>query len=98
MEWGCGFRDEYRGRACGGIFARSRAEWLEPATDEQRRTCPQWFARQPYVRSVLEHLADYRRGALGDVRDLPAPALDALRDADGAQQMWENEQLEKLND
>ena len=66
------------------------------ATDEQRRTCPQWFAHQPYVQSVLEHLGDYRRGALGDVRDLPAPALEALRDADAMQNRWESDQLDKL--
>jgi len=37
---------------------------------------------------VLDDLEDYRRGALGNVWDLPAPHLQALRIADAEMAQW----------
>jgi hypothetical protein len=47
--------------------------------DDMRRTCAEYYARQPAVASVWDELADYKRGALGHAHDLPAPLLACLR-------------------
>jgi len=41
-------------------------------------TCPQYLAATPFVSSVAGYLVDYKRGALGDVRELPAVLYEAL--------------------
>ena len=52
---------------------------------EEFRTCPQYFFRMPIVQFVYSELVDYKRGALGNVRHLPAPLLDCLRIAEAEQ-------------
>jgi len=64
---------------------------------ETSKTCPQYFARSPFVLSVRDQLEDYRRGALGDVRDLPAHLLAYLRVLDSADTRWQRQQEATLH-
>jgi hypothetical protein len=91
--WGCGFDWRHKGKAaCTYKTLERYARAINRPVDslieegdllvEAFRTCPHYYARSIFVGSVLEHLDDYRRGALGDVRDLPAAQLDYLRIAE----------------
>ena len=78
--WGCGFDAQYKGRA---QFDRA-----EPMDFD---TCPQWFTHQPFVAHTWELLEDYRRGALGNVLDMPAPMATYLRTLDVELSRWDAE-------
>ena len=56
------------------------------------RTCPQYYALSAFFASVRCHLEDYRRGALGNILDLPASMLSYLRTLDTSEQSWQRDQ------
>jgi hypothetical protein len=60
------------------------------------RTCPHYYVRSAFVGSVLEQLEDYKRGALGDVRDLPAAQLDYLKIAEAESNAMSNSLTEDI--
>ena len=62
------------------------------------RTCPQFYARQPMVISIMNMVGDYRRGALGDVRDLGNATLSYLQVADAELNRWDYENDKQLYD
>lgn len=49
------------------------------AIKEITRSCPEYFARAPFIAEVWNDLADYKRGALGPVGSISAPHLTLLR-------------------
>ena len=73
--YGCGWKPEYAGK---GEAVRSRGATEAP----YNRTCENYYWEQVAVQIVLSDLEDYRRGALGNVWDLPAAHLALLRVAD----------------
>lgn len=83
---GCGWDEDTRGR---GAIRLEGGDILE--------TCPQYHLRQPFVASVYELLEDYKRGALGNVLDLEASAIDALKVLSAAMTDWEVAQQEALH-
>jgi len=61
------------------IAPYSHAKDVDDGLDAVWRTCPEFFARQHAILELYGHLADYKRGSLGDVRHLPAPLWVGLR-------------------
>ena len=65
------------------------------------RTCRQWFARSPFVESVLRLLRDFRENRLGVVTQLPAPLAMYLRVADAefakAKDYWDSARLSTVS-
>jgi len=79
--FGCGHRPEYAGQ--------SKVERTRGATEPPyNRTCENYYWELDAVHAVLADLEDYRRGALGNVLDLPFPHLAALRVADHEMAEW----------
>lgn len=66
---GCGFVD-FEGKGALREHGSQHAPY--------NRTCPQYYARIPAVMSCYDYIDDYRRGALGNVLDLPNPLWQAL--------------------
>ena len=52
------------------------------------RTCPQYYARSPFVLGILDDLGDYEANRLGNVFDLPGPYLVYLRVASAERKSW----------
>lgn len=50
---------------------------MERFPDEH--TCPEYYARSPFVSSVYSYLRAYRTGGLGNVMDLPASLFEYLQ-------------------
>ena len=63
---------------------------------EARLTCPGWYAESPFYAHLSSMLRDYRAGALGDVRKLPAPLWDYLRVLANARDEWAKHWEEEL--
>ncbi len=84
--WGCGFDACFKGK---GKFPREAPMDFD--------TCPQWFTSQPFVVHIWELLEDYRRGALGDVLDLPASMFAYLRVLDTELARWDSAMSEQAD-
>lgn len=78
--FGCGWKEEYAGTG----LHRTRGADIEPFN----KTCENYFWEQRPIQLVLSDLEDYRRGALGNVWELPSPHLDLLRVADSQESQW----------
>jgi len=64
------------------------------ATEPHNRICPRWYMQQPFVLSVYDDLRDYKRGALGNVReDIGSATLNYLRALENEKELWEQENL-----
>lgn len=72
QAFGCGW-DGWAGKAAAPDM---RGLELPAAV---RRTCAEWYARQPAIAAIWDELADYKRGALGHAHELAAPLLTCLR-------------------
>lgn len=73
-----------------GHAGQKQEEWNHGADEEPySKSCPRYYWEQEPIQMVLADLADYRRGALGNVWDLPAPHLDLLRVADAEEAQWD---------
>jgi len=75
---GCGFDERCRDKA---TCTYERGGGL--------RTCPEFFARQPWVLSVYEWLPGYRQSGLAELMDLPAALVDSLRVLDAEVKAFE---------
>ena len=84
---------EYFGCGFVQLDGQAEAPYQHGATDDHwSRTCPRYcLALEPVMR-VMGDLKDYQRGALGNVLDLPAPYLAALRAAESEMAAWQSEQ------
>jgi len=70
----------------------------EPADADRLawRTCADGLVRSPAIADLWSDLGDYKRGALGDVRAIPAPHLALLRWLEhecGQHQAWIDQAL-----
>ncbi len=76
---------------------RSKAVFTNGADEPPwSATCPRYFYETPLMQSLLSDLKDYRRGAMGDVRDLYDVHLTALRVLDSEMTVWESENDKKV--
>lgn len=60
------------------------------------RTCPRYYFESEFFQIIFQDVQDYRRGAMGNVCDLPAAHLDLLRVLDAELDNWENLQDTRL--
>ena len=63
-SWGCGWEQRTRGKATVG-----------GETWDKLKTCPEWYALQPFMLSLYEWLPQYKEGRLGDVREMARPTV-----------------------
>lgn len=87
--YGCGFEKEYKGKA-KVQFNFTNGE--EPYT----KTCPQYFVRLDDVQNILSYLQDYKKGAIGNIFELPTTFLEYLKIAEYERQEWERENEKAL--
>ena len=52
------------------------------------RTCPQHYAYSPFVTSILDDVSDYEGNRIGNVFEMPAAHLIAVRVAETEQKAW----------
>lgn len=80
-RWGCGYE---------GILGKFRYGY-SGAEEPWNRTCPQFLAVQPAVVDVIDNVRDYKKGALGNVRELGSAYLQYLRIASAELAEWEDQ-------
>jgi len=100
--WGCGCSSgvPWTATAAGlGYAGEADADYQGPEAEDvkERRTCPQYFARSPFVRSILDDLDDYEAGRL-DLRDMGAADLFYLRVALAERRAWQSHYQHELNE
>ena len=79
----------------GRVWNRDKPIRPDQATEEDR-TCPQYFARSPMVLGLLDELADWEKGRLGNARrDIGSPHAVYLRILEGEHNLWESYWLTK---
>ena len=59
--------------------------------DPWNKTCPRYCMADAEIIQVMADVEDYKRGALGDVRQLPCVYLDLLRAAVSELATWDFE-------
>ena len=88
-EWGCGF-DGFEGKA--------ELAFGHELDEPYSRTCPRYYAASPFVSSVMRDLRDFKRGALGDVRQLGSAHRVYLEVAEDESAKWESENQHQLSE
>lgn len=82
--WGCGVPGEF----VYNNYSNNEAPY--------NRICPRWYAKTIFVNDIMENLVDYKRAALGNVRqDISDAELTYLRLAELENVKWENAQNEE---
>jgi len=69
---------------CGQYQGRGETAYTSGAP--HTRTCPEFFARAPFVASCADMLRAWRAGTMGHIWDLPAPLVTYL---DALDREWE---------
>lgn len=75
---GCGYAKAYAGKS-----ERKHPTRKVDGKPELLTTCPHFYARSEFVRSVDHYYADYERGATGPVWDLPNVLFECLAALEG---------------
>jgi hypothetical protein len=95
LAYGCGWDEDAAGTSTVEFIdsqARQKNEYDEWLPHDEQppeyRTCPWYFASQPFVHSIYELLDEYEAGALGSIFDLPAPLVTYLRVASTARSAY----------
>ncbi len=87
--FGCGYDDRLRGNGTGVASPADRFE-------EEGRTCPEFYARTPFVSSVWRYLGAFRIGALGPIWELDNLLLECLHIVDAEAKAVDAAMTEKL--
>lgn len=92
-EWGCGWKPKHRGKALPMGFGAGDFDRFGPdeKIPEEGRTCPWFFAGQPFVESIEDLIEDYEKGRLGNALLLPAPLAFCLRVLSNERKRWDAE-------
>jgi len=89
---GCGYEDRFKGRGIGEPAGALAGDDLMAAD----RTCPEWYARTPFVVSLWMYLAPYRAGALGPAWELDNLLFELLQVVDAEAKHVESEMTRQL--
>ena len=81
--YGCGFVGLEGKATIAYKFGAKSPPW--------NKTCPRYCMADPHVQQIMESVEDYKRGALGNIRQLPSGYVDLLRAAVSELALWEFE-------